>query len=142
MQLQEQREQKEQSCVFCKIVTGEISDYRVWENDNFIAFLDSHPITDAHTLIVPKQHTDYVFDLSDSEYVALFNVAKIIAPAIKKITKCQKVGLVIEGLGVRHVHLHLIPISEINGLDPHKAHAVSTESLEEMQKKLKTTLAV
>ena len=130
-----------EDCVFCKIVSGEIPDYRVWEDDKFVAFLDIHPISDGHTLVIPRAHTDSVFDLVNQDYVALFEIGKSLAPAIQKVTKCKRVGMALEGLSVPHVHLHLVPVNNVNDLDPNKAHSLSPESMADMQTKLKAALS-
>lgn len=129
-----------QDCVFCKIVLGEIPSYRIWGDDKFIAFLDLRPINDGHTLIIPRAHHEDVFDMPQALYQDMFAAARVLAPAIKGAEVAPKVGLVVEGFGVPHVHLHLVPIYEGNQLDPHKAHSVSPESLQEMQNKIKTVL--
>ena len=131
----------DKECVFCKIVAGKIPDYRVWEDDKFIAFLDLRPFSDGHTLVVPKEHYEYVFDMPLPKYGDLFTAARQVAPAIAKVTKAPRVGMVVEGFGVPHVHLHLVPIYHGNELDPHRAHQVSEEFLVEMQGKLKAALS-
>jgi|SRR3989344_2339590 len=128
------------NCAFCKIVNGQIPDYRVWESKNFVAFLDIRPIALGHVLIIPREHIDYVFDLSDIVYSELFRTGKIIAPAIHKATKCKRVGIAIEGFGMPHAHLHLVPLFHGNEMDPNRAHEVSINELGEMQKKIKNTL--
>ena len=81
------------NCIFCKIVTGQIPDYRVWEDDYFVTFLDIRPITEGHTLIVPKVHIDEVFDLPENIYTGLFDLGRKLAPVIRQVTKCVRVGI-------------------------------------------------
>lgn len=130
----------EKECIFCRIIAGEIPDYRIWENENFIATLDIRPINDGHTLIIPKEHEDYVFDLPMPIYSKLFSAGKLLAPVIQQAINCKRVGMVIEGFGVPHAHLHLVPINHGNELDPHRAHEVLEGELQSMQKKLKKFL--
>ena len=99
--------------IFTKIINGEIPSYKVAENESFYAFLDISPLAKGHTLVIPKNETDYIFDIENEEYQALFLFAKKVAKAIGNIIPCQKVGLTVIGLEVRHAHIHLIPINSI-----------------------------
>ncbi|MDR0892316.1 MAG: HIT family protein [Mediterranea sp.] len=96
--------------IFSRIIAGEIPSYKVAEDEKFYAFLDINPLVKGHTLVVPKQEVDYLFDLSDADLAAMQVFAKHIALAIKKAFPCQKVGQAVIGLEVPHAHIHLIPI--------------------------------
>jgi histidine triad (HIT) family protein len=96
--------------IFTKIVKGEIPSYKVAEDENYFAFLDINPLTKGHTLVIPKKETDYLFDLDDVTYQGLFNFAKKVGAAIEKFIPCKRLGLVVYGLDVPHVHIHLIPL--------------------------------
>ena len=98
--------------IFSKIAAGEIPCYKVAENDRFLAFLDINPLVKGHTLVIPKREVDYIFDLPDEELAALHLFAKKVAVAIKKAIPCQKVGVAVIGLEVRHAHIHLIPFQK------------------------------
>ena len=78
--------------------------------EKFFAFLDINPLVKGHTLVVPKQEVDYIFDLSDEDLAAMHVFAKKIARAIEKAFPCKKVGEAVIGLEVPHAHIHLIPI--------------------------------
>jgi histidine triad (HIT) family protein len=121
-----------QDCVFCKIAKGEIPSQKVFEDEKYFAFLDANPINPGHTLVIPKKHTDYVFDLDNDEYEELFLEAKTLAKKIKSKLNPKRVGIVVEGFGVPHVHIHLIPINHARELDPHKAKPATKDELEEM----------
>ena len=123
-------------CIFCKIVAGQIPAYRVWENDDFIAFLDIKPVVEGHALIIPREHHDYVFDLPENLYQGLFAAARTLAPAFKRATNCKKVAISIVGVDVPHTHLHLIPVTLPGDTDHSRAHEVSKEDLREIQDKL------
>ena len=97
--------------IFSKIIAGEIPCYKVAEDDKFFAFLDINPLVKGHTLVVPKQEVDYLFDLSDEDLAAMQVFAKRVAAAIKKAFPCKKVGQAVLGLEVPHAHIHLIPIN-------------------------------
>ena len=96
--------------IFTKIVAGEIPSYKIAEDDRYYAFLDISPLTKGHTLVIPKQEVDYIFDLSDDDLAGLQLFAKKVAIAIKKAIPCVKVGQCVIGLEVRHAHIHLVPM--------------------------------
>ena len=96
--------------IFSRIIAGEIPCYKVTEDDRFFAFLDINPLAKGHTLVVPKQEVDYIFDLSDEDLAAMQVFAKKVAIAIKKAFPCLKVGQAVLGLEVPHAHIHLIPM--------------------------------
>ena len=98
--------------IFSRIIAGEIPCYKVAENEKFFAFLDINPLVKGHTLVVPKQEVDYIFDLSDEALAAMHAFAKQVACAIKIAFPCQKVGEAVIGLEVPHAHIHLIPIQK------------------------------
>lgn len=103
--------------IFSKILKGEIPSYKVAENEDFYAFLDINPLAKGHTLVIPKKETDYIFDLSDEELSAFICYAKRVAKAIKKAYPCQKVGMAVIGLDVRHAHIHLVPLEKVGDLN-------------------------
>ena len=105
------------SSIFTKIIQGEIPSFKIAENDKFIAILDAFPITKGHVLVIPKREVDYIFDLSDHEYMELFAFAKKIALAMKKVINCNRIGISVIGLEVPHVHIHLIPINSIDDMN-------------------------
>ena len=100
------------STIFSKIIVGEIPSYKVAEDDHFYAFLDINPMTKGHTLVVPKQEIDYIFDIDDKTLSEMVIFAKKIARAIEKAVSCKRVGLMVIGLEVPHAHIHLIPIQK------------------------------
>ncbi len=103
--------------IFSRIIAGEIPCYKVAEDDNYFAFLDINPLTKGHTLVVPKQEVDYIFDLDDATLQGMVVFAKRVAAKIKKATGCKKVAMVVLGLEVPHAHIHLIPMNSENDID-------------------------
>lgn len=103
--------------IFSKIIKGEIPSYKVAEDDHYFAFLDIHPLTKGHTLVIPKHAVDYIFDLDDDEYQGLFLFAKKVAKAIKIHFPCIKVGIAVIGVEVPHAHIHLVPLNKVSDLD-------------------------
>lgn len=98
--------------IFSRIIAGEIPCYKVAENGKFFAFLDINPLVKGHTLVVPKQEVDYIFDLSDEDLAAMQVFAKKVALAIGQAFPCKKVGEAVIGLEVPHAHIHLIPMQK------------------------------
>ena len=106
--------------IFTRLVRGEIPSYKVAEDERFFAFLDINPLTKGHTLVVPKQETDYLFDLDDRTLADMIVFAKRIARKLKEKIECKKVAVVVLGLEVPHAHIHLIPIQDEKDVDFHK----------------------
>ncbi|MDR1743899.1 MAG: HIT family protein [Dysgonamonadaceae bacterium] len=98
--------------IFSRIIAGEIPSYKVAENDKFYAFLDINPMAKGHTLVVPKQETDYIFDLDDDLLAEMTLFSKKVVQAIEKAIPCKRVGVMVIGLEVPHAHIHLIPIQK------------------------------
>lgn len=98
--------------IFSKIIAGEIPSYKVAENEKFYAFLDINPLVKGHTLVVPKQEIDYIYDLDDRQLAEIHIFAKTVTKAIEKVIPCQRVGVSVIGLEVPHAHIHLIPINK------------------------------
>ena len=108
--------------LFTKIVQGEIPSYKVAETDQFYAFLDIRPLAEGHTLVIPKQEIDYVFDIEDEVLSGLMVFSKKIAHAIKMVIPCKKVGIAVIGLEVPHAHIHLIPMNSVGDLNFGRPH--------------------
>ena len=106
--------------IFTRIVRGEIPSYKVAEDERFFAFMDINPLTKGHTLVVPKQETDYLFDLDDRTLADMIVFAKRIARKLKEKIECKRVAVVVLGLEVPHAHIHLIPIQDEKDVDFHK----------------------
>jgi len=103
--------------IFSKIVSGEISAYKVAESVEFLAFLDIAPLAEGHVLVIPKKEVDYIFDLDDETYTGLQIFAKIVAEGIKKAIPCKRIGVTVIGLEVPHAHIHLIPINSVGDMN-------------------------
>ncbi len=96
------------SSIFTKIINGEIPSYKIYEDDKTLAFLDIHPETKFHTLVIPKKEVDKIYDLSDEDYTALMLTAKKIAKHMENITGRRTLWKII-GTDVPHAHVHLMP---------------------------------
>jgi len=103
--------------IFTRIVEGEIPSYKIYENDQFLAFLDVYPLVKGHTLIIPKREIDYIFDIDDDLLGAMIIFSKKVAHAIKSAIPCAKVGISVIGLEVPHAHIHLIPMNALEEMN-------------------------
>ena len=103
--------------IFTKIINGEIPSYKIAEDDKCYAFLDISPLAEGHTLVVPKQEIDYIFDIEDELLAQMHIFAKKVAKAIQTAIPCEKVGMAVIGLDVRHAHIHLVPLQEVGDLN-------------------------
>ena len=103
--------------IFSKIVKGEIPSYKVAETVNCLAFLDIQPLAKGHTLVIPKQEIDYIFNIDDELLAEMNLFAKKVAKAIEKAVPCKRVGIAVIGLEVPHAHIHLIPINKVSDID-------------------------
>ena len=96
--------------IFSRIASGEIPSYKIAESDKFYAFLDINPLSKGHTLVIPRQETDYLFDLDDALLAEMMVFAKKVAIAIKAAVPCKRIGVAVIGLEVPHAHIHLVPL--------------------------------
>ncbi|MFA6870705.1 MAG: HIT family protein [Bacteroidaceae bacterium] len=118
--------------IFSKIIAGEIPSYKIAENDLFYAFLDINPLVKGHTLVVPKQEVDYIFNLEDTAIAGINIFAKKVAKAIEAAIPCKRIGVTVIGLEVPHAHIHLIPINKESDL--YFSNPKQTFPPEEMEK--------
>jgi len=102
--------------IFTKIINGEIPSHKVAENNEFIAFLDINPNAKGHTLCVPKQEINKIFDMDKGLYTRLMEFSYDVAKAIEKAVPCKRVGVAVVGLEVPHVHVHLIPLQDMDDM--------------------------
>jgi histidine triad (HIT) family protein len=128
------------SSIFTKIVNGEIPCYKIAEDDNFLAFLDVNPNAIGHTLCIPKQEIDKIFDLDDALYLGLMQFSKKIAIALEKAVPCKRIGMSVIGLEVPHAHVHLIPLNEMDEMRFQNKVSLSKEQFEALVKKIQENL--
>ena len=129
--------------IFSKIAAGEIPSYKCAESEKFYAFLDINPVAKGHTLVIPRQETDYIFDLDDETLAEFQLFAKRVAIALKQAVPCKKVAQVVLGLEVPHAHIHLIPMQTEADADfrkpklelaPEEMQAIANSIYEEFKK--------
>ncbi len=127
------------SCIFCKIIAKDIPCHKIYEDDLSLAFLDLNPTNPGHTLLIPKTHQDHLWDLDSKNYHYLFEIAKKIRQALSLTYAPPRVGLIVEGFGVPHAHIHITPLYQSEDLKKPQPPADS-KSLEEQVKKIKLNL--
>ena len=128
------------SSIFTKIVQGAIPCYKIAEDDKFLAFLDVNPNAKGHTLCIPKQEIDKIFDLEDDLYIGLMQFSKKIATAIEKTIPCKRVGMTVIGLEVPHAHVHLIPLNEMDEMRFQNKVSLSKDEFEAIAKAVQANL--
>ena len=128
------------SSIFTKIVNGEIPCYKIAEDENFLAFLDVNPNAKGHTLCIPKQEINKIFDIEDGLYIGLMKFSKKIAVALEKAGPCKRVGMAVIGLEVPHAHVHLIPLNEMDEMRFQNKVSLTKEEFEEIVKKIQSNL--
>jgi histidine triad (HIT) family protein len=124
--------------IFTKIINREIPGHIVAEDERYIAFLDITPLVPGHTLVVPKQEIDYIFDLDDDLLAGLSLFAKKVSHAVKKAIPCKRIGVAVIGLEVPHTHIHLVPMNTMSDINFTKPKlSPSKEELEVIAEKIK-----
>ena len=128
------------SSIFTKIVKGEIPCYKIAEDDNFLAFLDVNPNAKGHTLCIPKQEINKIFDIEDDLYLGLMQFSKKIAIALEKTIPCKRIGMAVIGLEVPHAHVHLIPLNEMDEMRFQNKVSLAKEEFEDLVKAIQANL--
>ena len=126
--------------IFTKIIKGEIPCYKIAEDASFLAFLDVNPNAKGHTLCVPKQEIDKIFDLEDDLYIGLMKFCKKIAVALEKTVPCQRIGMAVIGLEVPHAHVHLIPLNEMGEMTLKNKVTLTKEEFDALAKEIQSNL--
>lgn len=128
------------STIFTKIINGEIPSYKVAEDEHFFAFLDINPNTKGHTLCVPKQEVNKLFDLDKDTYEGLMRFSYKVAKAIERSVPCDRIGMAVIGLEVPHVHVHLIPINEMKDMTFQHKTPVPAEEMKALAEQIQQNL--
>ena len=118
--------------IFTKIIDGDIPGTFVWRDDQCVAFMSINPLRDGHTLVVPRLEVDHWLDCPPDLRDHLFSVSQTIGDAVHKVAGSERVGLMIAGLEVPHLHIHLVPMDGVRDLDfANAAATVDRDDLEE-----------
>ncbi|MGK0386384.1 MAG: histidine triad (HIT) family protein [Patiriisocius sp.] len=126
--------------IFTKIINGEIPCYKIAEDDLFIAFLDINPNAKGHTLCVPKEETNKIFDMDEQQYLKLMQFSRRVALALEKTVPCKRVGVSVIGLEVPHVHVHLIPLNDMKEMTFQHKVTLSEDEFLALAKKIGSKL--
>ncbi len=126
--------------IFTKIVEGEIPCYKIAETEEFLAFLDVNPNAIGHTLCIPKQEVDKIFDMDEASYTGLMQFSRQVAKAIEKAIPCKRVGVAVIGLEVPHAHVHLIPLHSMDDARFIQKVKLTTEEFQDVAKRIKAHL--
>lgn len=126
--------------IFTKIINGEIPAYKVAEDENFIALLDVNPNAKGHTLCIPKVEINKIFDMEEDNYVALMKFSRKVAKALEKSVECKRIGVAVVGLEVPHVHVHLIPLNEMDDMRFIKKVKLEKDEFEALAAKIQSNL--
>ena len=128
------------SSIFTKIVNGEIPSYKIAEDENYLAFLDVNPNTTGHTLCIPKQEINKIFDMEEDLYLGLMKFSRKVAKALEKTVECKRIGVAVVGLEVPHVHVHLIPLHDMDDMRFQRKVSLTKEEFEELTKAIQSNL--
>ena len=128
------------SSIFTKIVNGEIPSYKIAEDENYLAFLDVNPNSTGHTLCIPKQEINKIFDMEEDLYLGLMKFSRKVAKALEKTVDCKRIGVAVVGLEVPHVHVHLIPLHDMDDMRFQRKVSLTKEEFEELTKAIQSNL--
>lgn len=128
------------SSIFTKIINGEIPCYKVAEDESFLAFLDVNPNAKGHTLCIPKQEINKLFDMEDDLYLGLMAFSKKVAVALEKTVPCKRIGMAVVGLEVPHAHVHLIPLNEMDEMRFQNKVSLTKEEFQDLAKAIQSNL--
>jgi histidine triad (HIT) family protein len=128
------------SSIFTKIVNGEIPCYKIAEDENYLAFLDVNPNAKGHTLCIPKQEINKIFDMEEELFLGLMKFSRKVAKALEKTIPCKRIGVAVVGLEVPHAHVHLIPLHDMDDMRFQRKVSLTTDEFEELAKAIQGNL--
>ena len=126
------------SCIFCRIIRGEVPSTKIYENDQILAFLDINPVNPGHTVVIPKEHVDQFQDMDPKLYLMAMNATQTISRKIKDVLNPPRVGLMVWGFEIPHAHIHVVPLQQASDFNMrHMNQKPTLEQFEEIASKLR-----
>ena len=102
--------------IFTKIIKGEIPSHKIYEDEQTLAFLDIHPAAEGHTLVIPKQRVEFIWDLPEADYQALMATVQKVGVHLRDVTGKKHVGTMVVGTDVPHAHVHIVPFETVRDI--------------------------
>ena len=128
------------SSIFTKIVKGEIPCFKIAEDENYLAFLDVNPNAKGHTLCIPKEEINKIFDMEEEHYLGLMKFSRKVAKALEKTIECKRIGVAVVGLEVPHTHVHLIPLQDMDDMRFQRKASLTKEEFEALAQAIQNNL--
>ena len=128
------------SSIFTKIINGEIPCYKIAEDENYLAFLDVNPNAKGHTLCIPKEEINKIFDMEEEDYLGLMKFSRKVAKALEKTVECKRIGVAVVGLEVPHTHVHLIPLQDMDDMRFQRKTSLTKEEFEALAEAIQNNL--
>ena len=129
------------SCIFCEILAERAPAHMVWSDGDHVAFMDIRPVATGHVLLIPRTHVEWVEELTADAHARLFAAARRLAPAVARAADAPHAGYAVEGYGVPHAHLHLVPVRRAGDLDPCRQSSATHDELASAAEKVRVALA-
>ena len=126
--------------IFTKIINGEIPCYKIAEDKNYLAFLDVNPNAKGHTLCIPKEEINKIFDMEEEHYLGLMKFSRKVAKALEKTIECKRIGVAVVGLEVPHTHVHLIPLQDMDDMRFQRKASLTKEEFEALAQVIQNNL--
>lgn len=132
-------------CLFCKIIAGEIPSQKVYEDEKTFAFLDINPVNHGHTLVVPKKHSENIYDIDESDWIAVMKTTKMLASKIKEAVEADGINIEMNndtaaGQIVFHTHVHIVPRIDDDGFRHWPGTPYKDRGAEEIAEKIRKLL--
>jgi histidine triad (HIT) family protein len=128
-------------CVFCALAEGRVPVRKVFEDSDHVAFFPLKHFNPGHVLLIPRKHVEYVFDMEEDAYQALWAKARQLAPVVRRVAGAKRVGILVEGFSVPHVHVHLVPVNALADIDPARERALPDEEADRLAAAMREALS-
>lgn len=130
------------SSIFTKIIAGLEPAHKVWEGQSVIAILDTMPVNAGHLLVIPHEEVEYIFDLHEARYNELWSLVRFLSTPLKLACSAPKIAVAVEGFGVPHIHIHMVPVYKAGELNPERATTANQNDLAKMCQKIRKQIHI